>query len=83
MVAFRMTLIPVAAALILRALGFDPVTVLAVCLVASMPVGNLPLIQAEKTGEDTQILSSAITVSTIMSLITITALMSVFSYILN
>ncbi|MBO4635904.1 MAG: AEC family transporter [Clostridiales bacterium] len=82
-VAFRMTLIPVAAALILRALGFDPVTVLAVCLVASMPVGNLPLIQAEKTGEDTQILSSAITVSTIMSLITITALMSVFSYILN
>lgn len=81
-VAVRMTAVPAAAALILKALGFDPVTVLAVCLIAAMPVGNLPLIQAEKTGEDTQILSSAITVSTIMSLLTITALMSLFSSIL-
>ena len=42
---------------------------------AMMPVGNLPLIQSEKMGEDTEILSGAITVTTIMSVSTIPLLM--------
>ena len=46
---------------------------------STMPVGNLPLIQSEKIGEDTRILSGAITVTTIVSMVTITALMILFT----
>jgi predicted permease len=49
---------------------------------AAMPVGNLPLIQSEKMGEDTSLLSSAITVSTIVSIGTITGLMVLFTSII-
>jgi predicted permease len=74
-----MIALPVGMFFILRALNFNSVTVLALCLMASMPVGNLPLIQAEKTGEDTSLLSSAITISTIASIFIITILMSIFT----
>ena len=46
---------------------------------AMMPVGNLPLIQAEKMGEDTGILSNGIAVTTIVSMATITLLMILFT----
>jgi predicted permease len=49
---------------------------------ALMPIGNLPLIQAEKTGEDTQLLSSAIAITTVVSIITITILMTFFTAML-
>ena len=78
-IAVRMVAVPVLLFFILRAFKFDGIMILALCLMASMPVGNLPLIQAEKTGEDTSILSSAIAVSTVVSIVTITVLMSFFS----
>lgn len=78
-VVIRMLLIPVAIVFLMRALKFDPVATLAMCLMAAVPVGNLPMIQAEKIGADTKILSSAIAVTTTVSIFTITVLMSVFS----
>ncbi|WP_026667129.1 AEC family transporter [Butyrivibrio sp. AE2005] len=78
-IAIRMVLLPVAMFYILRAIGCDDVAVLGFCLMATMPVGNLPLIQSEKIGEDTRILSGAITVTTIVSMVTITVLMILFT----
>ena len=79
----RMILVPIILFITLKALGFDRITILGLCLMAEMPIGNLPLIQSEKMGEDTELLSIAITVSMIMSMITITILMSVFSTVLE
>ncbi len=78
-ITLRMILLPVCIVFIMRALSLDPVATTAMCLMAAMPVGNLPMIQAEKIGEDTRILSSAIAVSTVVSLISITLLMSLFA----
>ncbi len=78
-IALRMIALPVALFFILRALKCDSITILALCLMASMPIGNLPLIQAEKTGEDTKLLSSSIAITTIASMLIITILMSVFT----
>ena len=78
-IGIRMLLVPIALTLTLRAFGFDSVATLALCLMAAVPVGSLPLIQAEKIGEDTTILSTAIAVTTAVSIFTITLLMSVFS----
>ncbi len=78
-VFLRMLLVPVSIVLIMHALRFDPVATLAMCLMAAVPVGNLPMIQAEKIGEDTTILSSAIAVTTAISIGTITILTSIFS----
>ncbi len=77
----RMIAFPVAISLILMALHFSKITILAMCLMAAMPVGNLPLIQSEKNGDDTTLLAGAITMTTIVSMLTITVLMSIFSAI--
>ena len=82
-VILRMLLVPVGIVFLMQALGFDPVAILAMCLMAAVPVGNLPMIQAEKIGEDTSILSSAIAVTTAVSVGTITILISVFSGMLG
>lgn len=82
-IGVRMITVPFAMFFLLRALSVDPVTILALCLMACMPVGNLPLIQAEKTGEDTSVLSSAIAVSTAVSILTITVAMSFFSSLIG
>ena len=79
-IGIRMLLVPIALTLSLRALGFDSVATGALCLMAAVPVGSLPLIQSEKMGEDTTILSTAIAVTTTISIITITILMSIFAY---
>lgn len=81
-IVLRMILIPIATFYIMQALKFDPVATITMCLMTAMPVGNLPLIQAEKTGEKTEILSSAIALTTAVSIISITVLMSAFSVIL-
>jgi predicted permease len=81
-ILIRMILVPVALFFILRAAHCDDITILGICLMAEMPIGNLPLIQSEKMGEDTELLSSAITVSTIASMATITVLMSIFTTML-
>lgn len=73
----RMLLLPILLAYVLRALHFSEDMVQAFCLMVSMPVANLPLIQAEKTGENTQILSRGIMVTTVVSFVTITIVMSV------
>ena len=78
-IGIRMITVPFLMFFLLSALKVDFITILALSLMACMPVGNLPLIQAEKTGEDTSILSSAIAVSTVVSIITITLAMSFFS----
>ena len=46
------------------------------------PEGNLPMIQAEKIGEDTSILTAGIAVTTAVSMVTITVLVFAFSALL-
>ncbi|MBR1865706.1 MAG: AEC family transporter [Lachnospiraceae bacterium] len=75
-VAIRMLAVPVVLVCILKALHFQTEMVQAFCLMAAMPVANLPLIQAEKIGENTEILSRGIMVTTVLCFITITLLMS-------
>ena len=82
-VAIRMILVPVLIFALLRLLRIDNDAVLGLSLMACVPVGNLPLIQAEKMGEDTQTLSLAIAVTTVMSLFTITGLMTLFAYVMG
>ncbi|MCR5203259.1 MAG: AEC family transporter, partial [Lachnospiraceae bacterium] len=78
-IVIRMIMVPIATFFILKAFNCNEVTILGFCLMATMPVGNLPLIQSEKMGEDTELLSRAITVTTIVSIFTITALMIMFA----
>ena len=82
-ILIRMIIIPVVVFFLMRALSFDNTATLAMCLMASVPVGNLPMIQAEKIGENTDILSSGIAVTTLVSGVTITVFMSVFSALLR
>lgn len=72
----RMLLLPILLAYVLRALHLSEDMVQAFCLMVSMPAANLPLIQAEKTGENTKILSRGIMVTTVVSFVTITIVMS-------
>ena len=75
-IALRMILFPCLVVLALKAISFDKTATLAMCLMAAVPVGNLPMITAEKKGMDTTILSSAIAVTTVVSIATITALIA-------
>ncbi|MBR6020550.1 MAG: AEC family transporter [Lachnospiraceae bacterium] len=78
-IALRMVLLPTIIVLVMHACSFDPAATLAMCLMAAVPVGNLPMIQAEKIGEDTSTLASAIAVTTAVSMVTITVLFISFS----
>ena len=78
-VLIRMILVPIAVALVLHSCGINRDAVLGVTLMASVPIGNLPMITAEKMGQDTELLSTAIAVTTAMSIITITVIMSILS----
>ncbi|MBR6328215.1 MAG: AEC family transporter [Lachnospiraceae bacterium] len=73
----RMLCIPLIVAFILTLIKADRDMTLAFVLLMSMPVANLPLIQAEKTGEDTSILSRYIMMTTLVSLVTITVMISI------
>ncbi len=75
-IALRMILFPIIVVLILKSVSFDKTATLAMCLMAAVPVGNLPMITAEKKGMDTTILSSAIAVTTVVSILTITVLIA-------
>ena len=81
-ILLRMILLPILIVLALHAISFDKTATLAMCLMAAVPVGNLPMIQAEKKGMDTTILSSAIAVTTVVSILTITVLISVSTAVL-
>jgi predicted permease len=76
-IVIRMLAVPAILVLILKTLHFKTEMVQAFCLMAAMPVANLPLIQAEKIGENTEILSKGIMVTTVLCFITITFLMAV------
>lgn len=81
-ILLRMILLPIAIVLVLHSISFDKTATLAMCLMAAVPVGNLPMIQAEKQGMDSTILSSAIAVTTAVSIFTITALIAVATVML-
>ncbi len=72
----RLVMVPALAVLILRSAGAADEMVRTFCLMCAVPVGNLPMIQAEKIGERTDILSRGIIVTTVFSFISITAFMS-------
>ena len=75
-IALRMILFPCLVVLALKSISLDKTATLAMCLMAAVPVGNLPMITAEKKGMDTSVLSSAIAVTTVVSIATITALIA-------
>ncbi|MCR5477741.1 MAG: AEC family transporter [Lachnospiraceae bacterium] len=81
-ILLRMLLLPVLFVLVMHAAGSDKTAVLALCLMTAVPVGNLPMIQAEKKGMDTTVLSSAIAVTTAVSIITITVLIAAVTALL-
>ncbi|MBR4343731.1 MAG: AEC family transporter [Lachnospiraceae bacterium] len=81
-IVIRMIIVPIIFVLIMYFTGFNTESTLAVCLMAAVPAGSLPLITAEKMGLDTEILSSSIAMTTFMSVFTITAIMSVVSVII-
>ncbi|MBO6006963.1 MAG: AEC family transporter [Lachnospiraceae bacterium] len=76
-IAVRMVLVPVVTVLVLKGIGAPADMVRTFCLMCAVPVGNLPMIQAEKTGERTDVLSRGIIVTTVFSFLSITVLMSV------
>ncbi|MBR5179985.1 MAG: AEC family transporter [Lachnospiraceae bacterium] len=80
-IILRMVIVPVAIVFVMKLIGFDTEQILALCLMAAVPAGSLPLITAEKMGLDTELLSSTIAMTTFMSIFTITAIMSIVSII--
>lgn len=68
----RMVIIPMIATGILTCMGIAPAMILAFTLMLSMPMASMPLMLAERNGEDTRLLSQGITISTAISFITIT-----------
>ena len=81
-IVLRLVIFPVIVVLLMHALGFDKTATLGIALMAAVPVGNLPMIQAEKKGMDSTILSTAVAITTTVSLITITALIAVATALL-
>ncbi|MCR5521673.1 MAG: AEC family transporter [Lachnospiraceae bacterium] len=81
-IVLRLVILPVIVVLVMHALSFDKTATLGVALMAAVPVGNLPMIEAEKKGMDSTILSSAIAITTTVSIITITALIAVATALL-
>lgn len=81
-IVLRLVALPVLIVLVMNALSFDKTATLGMALMASVPVGNLPMIQAEKKGMDTTILSSAVAITTTVSMVTITALIAVATALL-
>ncbi len=75
-IAVRMVAVPILTVLVLKSAGASTDMVRTFCLMCAVPAGNLPMIQAEKTGERTDVLSRGIIVTTIFSFLSITALMS-------
>lgn len=72
----RLVIVPALAVIVLRTVGAADEMVRTFCLMCAVPVGNLPMIQAEKIGERTDILSRGIIVTTVFSFLSITAFMS-------
>ena len=78
----RMIVVPFAIVFITKLLGFDTEIILALCLMAAVPAGSLPLITAEKMGLETELLSTSIAMTTSISILTITVIMSIVSVLI-
>lgn len=79
-ILIRMIAIPVLAAWIMMQLHVSNEMVMAYTLMLAMPAANLSLIQAEKIGEDTAVLSHGIVITTVFSLVTITIVMMIAGF---
>ena len=75
-VVIRMIAVPLALFFILKALKLPAGMIEAFALMAMVPAGNLPMVQAEADGLPTATLSEGIVGSTILCFFTITLLMS-------
>ena len=75
-ILIRLVVVPALAVIVLRSVGAADEMVRTFCLMCAVPVGNLPMIQAEKIGERTDILSRGIIVTTVFSFLSITAFMT-------
>jgi predicted permease len=73
----RMLILPIAVGWALKGIGVPKDMSEAFCLMVAMPAANLPLIQAEKDGQDTRILSNGIMMTTLLSFVTITLVMMI------
>lgn len=75
-IGIKMLGIPLILGIFMKALGLSLEMREAFCLMLAVPAANLPLIQAEKDGMDTTILSNGIMATTLVSLATITVVMN-------
>lgn len=75
-VLLRMLVIPVMFLFGMKLLHVPHDMMMAFTLMVAMPAANLPMIQAEKIGEDTTVLSRGIVMTTVFSLATITLVMT-------
>jgi len=73
----RLVMVPLVTVMALSAIGASEDMIRTFCLMCAVPVGNLPMIQAEKTGERTDVLAKGIIVTTVFSFISITVFMSI------
>lgn len=76
-ILIRMLVIPVLFVLVLTFLRTDREMIRTFCLMSCVPAGNLPLIQAQKCGQNTDILSKGIFLTTVLSFVSITFFMTV------
>lgn len=75
-IALRFLIVPVVIGLILKLFIHDELIYGVMVLLSAVPVANLPLMRIEETGGDGQMLSRAIILSTILSVITIPAVVA-------
>ena len=72
MVAIRYLIFPIIVVLILKSIFGSNIMVQAIALMFAVPAGNSPIMLATEYGMDTDVLSSGILVSTVLSVITVT-----------
>ena len=77
----RLIIIPLVVGFVLHALNMPDLMVTTCTLLTALPAANMPMIMAEKDGQDTYVISGGIAMSTILSLVTITIVMSVIAAI--
>lgn len=77
-IVIKLVLAPLVAYVVARPLIADPDVFLATMLEAGMPTMMLTMVFADRYGLDTDILAQAIVVSTIVSMITLPLLVSLF-----
>lgn len=75
-IALRFLGLPILIGLVLKMFVHDEILYGTMVLMSAMPVANLPLMRVEETGGDGTVLSQAIILSTILSLVTVPAVVA-------